>query len=185
MAYLASGLAFSTLSKEGANLALCTTINTTANPEYPALPFALGERTVGTDGSEWIYASPAGAYAVGVVGYLDTSWNFTAITTTSVSGLSGFQIGVMSQVASVTATPTTTLFDGVWIQVAGGCAAINVTASAAANVQLYTSATAGRISDSSAASAVLLNGIVLTTARGGTAGNTVGLLNFPEILLTT
>lgn len=183
MAYLPSGLAFSTLSKEGANLAICTTLNTVQNPEYPALPFVLGERTVGTDGSEWIYVEPAGAYAVGTVGYIDANWEFHAITTTNATANEGMMVGVFSQVASVTASPTATNYDGVWAQVAGGCAAIQVSASAAANVQLYASATPGQISDS--ATGGVLNGIVLTVANGASPGTTTGLLNFPETVLTT
>src|ERR1700761_4002357 len=119
MAAIASGLNFSTLSAEGFALNICTTINTVANPEYPALPVALGTKTIGLDGSEWTYASPAGAYAIGVVGYLDTSWNFTALTSTNAANVSGQKVGVMSQVASVTASPTSMNFDGVWVQTDG------------------------------------------------------------------
>jgi hypothetical protein len=194
MAYTASGLAFSTLSKEGANLALCSTIDTVKNPEYPALPFALGERTVGVDGSEWIYCEPAANYAIGTVGYIDTSWKFTALTTANAT-LSGAQVGVMSQVASTVASPTSTNYEGVWVQVAGGCPAISGYTSTSANAQLYTvtpgsypgsAATAGMLCSSSANSAVAINGIIFTTAIGsGGVANGVGLLNFPEIVLTT
>lgn len=185
MAYLPSGLAFSTLSKEGANLALCTTINTVQNPEYPALPFVLGERTIGTDGSEWIYVEPAANYAVGVVGYIDANWVFHALTSTNAAANPGMMIGVFSQVASITASPTATNYDGVWAQIAGGCAAISVTASAAANVQLYSTATPGELTDSNSGTPPAINGIVLTVANGGSPGNTTGLLNFPEAVLTT
>lgn len=183
MAYAAAGLAYSTLAKEGAALAICTTIDTSLNPEYPALPFALGERTLGTDGSAWVYVKPAAAYAIGTVGYINTSWTFTALTTSNAT-LSGLSVGVMSQVASAT-TATATNFDGLWVQVAGGCPGLLVKASSAANVQLYTTVTAGTLIDSSASSAVAINGIVLTTARGGTDGLAPAFLNFPEILLTT
>ena len=136
MAAIASGLNYSTLNLEGVNLALCTTVNTSVNPEYPALPFAFGTLTLGLDGSEWIYAKPAAPYAVGTVGVFDTSWNFTNITVANALTTSGQKVGVMSQVASIT-TPTTTNYDGVWVQVSGLCPAINVAASASANAQLY------------------------------------------------
>lgn len=184
MAFLLSGLNFSTESKEGIALNICTTINTTVNPEYPALPFQLGTTTFGLDGSSWIYCQPASNYAIGVVGYIDTSWKFTALTTSNAT-LSGQLVGVMSQVASVTATPTSTLFDGVWIQVHGGCPAIQGAASSAANAQLYTTTTAGQITSVSGGGNVALNGIILTTAVGGSAATAVGVLNNPEILLTT
>jgi hypothetical protein len=187
MAAIASGLNFSTLNKEGVNLAICNTINTTTNPEYPALPFALGDVTEGLDGSSWIYAKPAANYAIGTVGYFDTSWNFTALPTGSLSSQSGLKVGVMSQVASVTASPSSTNYDGVWVQVAGLCPAIQVAASTSANAQLYNmaSTTTGQLTSTSGSNSAI-NGIILTTAQGGGgAGTQVGLLNFPEIILTT
>ena len=184
--FLAAGAAYSTLSKEGANLALCTTINTTANPEYPALPFALGEVTEGTDGSTWVYAKPAANYAIGTFGWFDASWNFTAITTTAASGISGYKMGCMSQVASVTATPTSTLYDGVWVQTSGGCPGILCAASTSAFAQLYTYTVAGELNSSSGGGAVAINGVIIITAVGASAAaNAVGVLNFPELSLTT
>ena len=185
MAYLLSGLNFSTESKEGVALNICTTVNTTANPEYPAQPFPFGTFTYGLDDSKWIFCEPASNYAIGTVGYIDTSWKFTAITTANAT-LSGMMVGVMSQVASVTVTPTSTLYDGLWVQVGGGCPAIQGAASTSANAQLYTTTTAGQITSTSGGGNVALNGMILTTAVGsGAAATAVGLLNDPEILLTT
>ena len=179
---IASGLNFSTLSAEGIALNICNTLNNTT-PEYPGLPFTFGTETLGLDGSKWIYAKPAGAYAVGTVGYLDTNWNFTALTTANAAAVSGLKVGVMSQVASVTASPSSTVYDGVWVQVDGACPAINVAASTTANAQLYTSTVAGQLT-STASTNVALNGIVLTTAGGASAGNEPGMMNSPEVLLT-
>jgi hypothetical protein len=185
MAAIASGLNFSTLSAEGFALNICTTINTTQNPEYPATPVAFGTPTLGMDGSKWVYAKPAANYAVGTVGYLDTSWNFTAITTTNAASISGESVAVLSQVASVTASPTTTNYDGVWVQTGGLCPAIQVAASTTANAQLYTSATAGQLTSTSSGN-VALNGVVITTAQGsGGAGTQPGVLLEPEVALTS
>lgn len=137
MAALASGLNFSTLSEEGIALNIVNTLNTAANPEYPALPFALGTTTLGLDGSKWVYVKPAGLYALGTVGVIDTSWNFTALTVANALTTYGQQVGVLSQVGSVTAVPTATVYDGMWAQIGGLCPAINVAASTTANVQLY------------------------------------------------
>jgi hypothetical protein len=193
MAAIASGLNFSTLSESGIALDLCYTINTTTNPEYPALPFALGTRTIGLDGSTWIFAKPAANYAIGVVGYFDTSWNFTALTTANAT-LTGNFVGVMSQVASTTSTVTSTNYDGVWVQTSGLCPAISGYTSTSANAQLYTctpgsypgsAALAGMMTSSSANSAVAIDGIILTTAVGsGGVANAVGLLNFPQVNLS-
>lgn len=137
MAAIASGLNFSTLSEEGIALNICNTVNTQVNPEYPALPFAFGQRTLGLDGSTWNYCKPSGLYAVGTVGYMDTSWNFTAITVANALTTFGQPVGVLSQVGSATATPTSTLYDGIWVQTSGLCPAITVAASTTANAQLY------------------------------------------------
>lgn len=185
MAFLPSGQNFTTSSKEGVNLAICTTIDTVNKIDVPALPFVLGDFVLGLDGSEWIYAQPASNYAIGTVGYFDTSWKFTALTSTNAASVSGQKVGVMSQVASVTASPTTSNYDGVWVQVSGGCPAIQGAASTSANAQLYTSATAGQITSTSSGN-VAINGIILTTAvGGGGAATAVGILNNPEVLLTT
>lgn len=185
MAFMPSGQNFATSSKEGVNFAICNTIDTVKNPENPALQFQLGEFVMGQDESEWVYAQPAANYAVGTVGFFDTSWKFTAITTANAAAVSGQKVGVMSQVASTVASPTTTNFEGVWVQVSGGCPAIQAAASTTANAQLYTSTTAGQLT-STASGNVAINGIILTTAvGGGGAATAVGILNNPEVLLTT
>lgn len=184
MAAIASGLNFATTPLEGVNLAVCLTYNATQNPEYPGLPFAFGTTVEGLDGSLWVFAKPAGAYAIGVVGYLDTSWNFTALTSTNAAGVSGQLVGVLSQCASVTASPSATVYDGVWIQLSGLCPAIQVAATTTANAQLYTSATAGQLTSTSTSN-VALNGVVITTVGGASAGTQPGVLNGPEVALTT
>lgn len=186
---IASGSNFSTLSEEGISLITCYTVNLQSGglgmPEYPAMPFTFGTRTIGLDGSTWIFCEPASNYAIGTVGYTDVNWKFTATTTSNTTSLSGQLIGVMSQVASTTVTPTSTLYDGVWVQFSGLCPAIQCAASTAANAQLYTTTTAGQLSGTSGGSNAL-NGIVLTTAIGsGGAATGPGVLNFPEIILTT
>ena len=197
MAAIASGLNYNIIP-DAISIATCTTISS-ATPEYPGLPFAFGTTAAGLDGSAWVYAKPAGAYAIGTVGYFDTSWNFTALTTANAT-LSGNLVGVMSQVASVTASPSANQtsvpwsYDGVWVQVAGLCPAISGYTSSSANAQLYTvtpgsypgsAATAGMLCSSSSNGAVAINGIVFTTAIGsGGVANGVGILNAPEILLT-
>lgn len=136
MAAIASGLNFSTLSEEGIALNIVNTFNT-ANPEYPALPFAFGMMTLGLDGSEWVYVKPQGLYALGTVVVLDTSWNATPITVANALTTSGQKVAVLSQVPSFTAVPTTSVYDGMWVQTSGLCPAITVAASTSANAQLY------------------------------------------------
>ena len=184
MAAIASGSNFSTLAMDGVALNVVSVVNTTSNPEYPAMPFTFGTKTVGLDDSEWVFCSSAANYAIGTVVSMDTSWKATALTSTSATSAIGMQVGVLSQVATALASPTTTNYEGVWVQVAGLCPAILVVASASANAQMYSSATSGELTTASTGNTAI-NGIILTTASGTSAGNAPGLLNFPEISLTT
>ena len=65
-----------------------------------------------------------------------------------------------------------------WVQLTGTCT-INVLASAAANVILYSSATAGSLDDT-ATSHTRVDGIKLSTARGGTAGSAPAIASYPK-----
>jgi hypothetical protein len=180
MAAIAAGSNFSTLSEEGISLNTCYTIDTINKPEYPAMPFLFGQKTIGLDGSDWIFCEPAANYAIGTVVQLDVSWNATAITTAGI-GNAGNMVGVMSQVASVTTSPTTTNYDGVWVQIGGLCPAISVVSSTSANAQLYSSTTAGALSSSSGGGAVAIEGITITTASTGAANKPGIIIVQPEI----
>ncbi len=92
-------------------------------------------------------------------------------------------VGVMSQCASVTATPTTTLYDGVWVQISGACAGVKVAASTSANVLMYTTAVSGVLGSSTASSAVAITGIVISTASTGAASEPAVMI-YPQVLLT-
>lgn len=180
MAYNASGLGFSTIGLDGVNLTLTYTVNTTSaigsgyTPETPGAPFALGQVARAVDGSEYVFVKHAQATTVGQVGFMDTSWNFTTITSTNAAGLDGAYVGVASQLAASAASG-----DYGWVQVKGGCPALNVAASTLANAELFTSSTAGRLTSTSGG--VPISGVVLTAAEGGTAGNASATVNYPVI----
>lgn len=177
MAATASGLAFSTIGLEGIALNQTQTV-TSATPEYPGPTFSLGQKAIAVDDAEYVFVLAASTVTLGQVGYLDTSWNFTPLTTTNAAGVSGQLVAVASQVGIPSGSYG-------WVQTKGLCPAILGAASTTANAQLYTSATAGQITSTSSGN-VALNGIILTTAvGGGGAATAVGLLNNPEVLLTT
>ena len=48
---------YNTSAKEGVDINLVFNLDKTATPEYPAIPFNVGELCWGTDGSEWAYSS--------------------------------------------------------------------------------------------------------------------------------
>jgi len=62
-----------------------------------------------------------------------------------------------------------------WLQTQG-VVTLNVLASCAANVRLNTTATVGSLDDDATAGSLPVEGLVLTTARGGTNGTAVGVL---------
>lgn len=174
MAAITSGFNYSTTTDSGIALNICTTINTILDPEYPLPPFVFGTRTDGLDNSQWVYAKPASSYTIGTVGYLDSNWNFIAITSTNSASVGGQETAVLSQVASVTTTPTSTLYDAVWVQTSGLCPAVSVAASTSANVTLYTTTTPGQLSSTGVGNPI--NNIVILTASTG-AGTKPGVIN--------
>ena len=70
-----------------------------------------------------------------------------------------------------------------WLQIRGTCS-MSVKASAAANVRLNTTATAGYIDDDGTAGSMQVEGAYLTTARGGTDGTAAARLNYPFVSAT-
>ncbi len=136
-------------------------------------PFPVGTVAQGTDGSQWVYVrfGTGGVTGLGYVVVIDEDF-LAVMMSNSVGGL-GDKIGVAPAAAS--------LNDYGWVQVYGTVDDIRVSASCAANVVLASTTTAGEIDDAVATPTKNITGIILTTARGGTAGNAPGMLNFPVV----
>lgn len=137
--------------------------------------FAVGTRHCdATTGKEYLYvqADSGAVTGAGYVVLVDESYSADMIdTTNSASGFGQF-VGV-----GVSAIPANQYG---WVQV-GGVADVRVAASAAANVALNTTSTAGQIDDNAASGAEVVDGIVLTTANGGSAGVASGVLSNPTV----
>lgn len=67
-----------------------------------------------------------------------------------------------------------------WVQVYGP-GVVRVAASAALGTLLNSTGTAGQIDDDATAGAEIVDGIVLTTANGGSAGTAAGVMNWPKV----
>ncbi len=136
-------------------------------------PFAVGMRLTATDGSQWVYVliGVGGITGTGYVCVYDEA--FGAVMLSTSNDVYGELVGVPACGAAVAG-------DYVWLQIAGTCDEIRVAASADPNVDLVATATAGELDDD-VTTGPFVKGIVLTTARGGTAGNAPGILNFPMI----
>lgn len=139
-------------------------------------PHTLGMRIIGNDNAEWVYCKAAAAITgAGYVCFFDVDTSATMVSA------SNDAIGQLLGVA-MAAIP---LGSYGWLQVKGQCG-VQVLASAAANVQLYTqlAASAGILDDASAGvTGFLVDRIYLGTAQGGSNGlNTSGYLNYPQLV---
>ena len=125
-------------------------------------PFTLGQRVIGNNGSAWVFVQ-AGA-AITQYSWVAIDENYQAVMGTKALADVGHQVG-FAQVA----------FDDNdfgWVAVhAPGNITVRVLGSCAADVQLYTSGTAGAVDDTSA-SQTLLRGLVIVSANSTTAAST-------------
>ena len=137
----------------------------------PTMP--LGTIATGTDGSVWVQClvGTGGVTALGYVVVIDEDFSCVMMSN-SVGGL-GDAIGVAPTAAAVG--------DYIWVQRFGTVDEIQVSASTGANAVLASTTTAGQISATVTTPTKNLPGVILTTARGGTAGTAPGYLNWPTV----
>lgn len=165
MAYVTSG-------QVGIDLTKLTTGTTT---DGAGAEFALLSRVTATDGSHWVYVQ-AGE-AIGTAGMcVAIDENGQAVKMTKTLADAGHQPG-FAQMAFADN-------DMGWVCVhAAGNINFRVAASCAADVQLYTTGTAG-ILDDTAASQTLIRGCVLVVAASATASTREGIAIYPSTTAT-
>lgn len=149
-----------------------TTAGTGASFDQGGL-FAVGTQVTATDGSIWVYVHASAAIAQYDCVAIDE--NFEATQMTKALADVGHQPG-FAQVA----------FDDNdfgWVCRSGANITVNVLASCAADVQLYTSGTPGKLDDTSA-SQNLIRGVVLVTAATTTASSRECIAVFPSTTAT-
>lgn len=160
----------------GVNLAAVFTPSTSLYPfTGGALPnFPVGKLVTALNGSVWIrvLVSTGGVTGAGYVCTFNSA--FLAVMMSNSVGALGDKIGV--PVVACAAG------DYIWLQVYGKADAINVAASAVANVALAstTSSTPGTLDDAVGTGTKNIPGIFITTTAT-TAGNYPGELNFPTV----
>lgn len=149
----------------GANLTAPTTTQS----------FPLGQRSLGSDGTEYVYVQASGAitqyYACGV----DEDYQCAMLSNTTAAGAPQ---PAFAQVA----------FDDDdygWVPVRGSNISVKTRASCAADVLLYTTASAGRLDDTVGGSGIAVEGVVIVVAASAStsASNTVreALATFPHL----
>jgi hypothetical protein len=142
---------------------------TTAEAQQSGKSFALGDRYTNFDHKEYVYCQAASAIAANFV--CTISETYAAAQVTTASGGYGRLLGV----------PEVAVASGSlgWFQVKGP-ALIQVSANAAANTRLNTTATAGQLNTDGTSTNFPAVGMVLTAARGGTPGTALAVLNYPS-----
>lgn len=158
---------YSTLNAEGVDLSTAFTLST-STPEYPAAPFILGTQMLGTLDGAWVYCTAAGAVTLGDVCVINKSFSSIELTSATAATYFGMPLGVSM------ATVTTGQYS--WYQTNGISQSINVAASIAPNVQLYTTATGGRLGAIATGVSSTVIGIVTTTTSNATAGTYPGVI---------
>ena len=132
--------------------------------------FAPGNRYNDYSGKQFVYVKASSAIAQYDVVTYDETFTTTVAPVSTSNDARGDLVGV-APVAIASGSYG-------WVQIYGPCT-MNVKASCAANVRLNTTATAGSLDDDGTAGAIQVEGIYLTTARGGTDGSAAGILNYP------
>lgn len=145
-----------------------------ASLEAP-IPFAVGTRGMDETGREYVFASITSALTAGDVVMLPITVGGSAIALLTASALYNRQLGVVSATFAAAASGT-----GFWAQTLGPALnGVRASAAAVINVPVYSTATAGALDDTAAASN-LARGITFTTAPSG-AGVFAAMLNNPTI----
>lgn len=152
----------------------------TTSPEFAlGARGAIEDQSSGNGTREFFYVSfPAStARAVGDVVIINNLGSAVAVTTTnSAPGqTAGRRVGVV--VAAVSSVASVQYG---WVQIYG-TAGVSVLASAAANTQLNTTATAGALDDDATASSEVVDGLTLITAAGGAPAVVTAYLNYPFV----
>lgn len=132
-------------------------------------PFRLGDRYPGTDGQEYIFCQAGAEISTdGTPFALAVDENFQAVKLTKALAIAGHKVAFAPEVAILDN-------DFFWAITRGSNFNIKVGVSCAADITLWTTATAGVLDDTSGASHVAVFGVVLVTAASASqsAGSTV------------
>jgi hypothetical protein len=165
---------FATSGQLGVNLAQIDVLASTLYPGYvDTAPYTLGQQVTAADNSVWTYIKYGTGGSTGLGYAIVFDEDFLGVMMSNDVGAAGDKIGI---------APAAALIGNYgWVQVYGTCDAIHVLASAAANVPLASTTTAGALDDAVANPTKNITGIVLTTARAASEGNAPGVLNYPVV----
>jgi hypothetical protein len=130
--------------------------------------FGLGDRHVDHAGNEWVFVRASAAITgPGYVVRITPAYQANMLATAN--GSRGTLVGVAPVAFAVD--------DCGWVQVKGTCP-VRVAASCPANARLNTTTTAGQLNNDGTAGSFVVEGLTLSTANGGVAGNAPAVLNY-------
>jgi len=173
---------FVTQSIEGVNLTTLYTaydqtaaISSTNTPDNPGPQFAVGTEVVATDGSIWLFVKfTAGVNQYDVV-MIDPATNGAAQILGGAAENTKKRVGFYQNSTAAVAN------NYGWVMVSG-VPTINVLASCAKAVQLYTTDTSGKLDDAIATgSQYPVRNVFLTTTIGATASSNTAQAAYPTI----
>lgn len=166
---------YATSGQLGVDLSAFFHPSTTGYPYTSDVPqFTLGQQITASDNSVWTRVKLGTGGSTGAGFFIVFDEDFLGVMVDNTHGSLGDKVGVWAAGAAVAG-------DYGWVQVYGTCDAMQVLASAAANVALATTTTAGALDDTVTNPTVNITGVVLTTARAASQGNAPGVLNYPVI----
>ncbi len=142
---------------------------------HDAPQFKLGTTLLGSDGTEWVYVKATTALTQYDCAGVDEDYN--AVPITSTLARAGYIPG-FAQVAF------TVNYYG-WVALKGANISVRIKASCAADVQLYTSATAGVLDDTNTTTSSAIRGVVVVVAgTSATISSREALASFPSATAT-
>lgn len=149
-------------------------------PEYPGPLIAPGTLVTATDGAVWMFCKVANSQTIAAGDAVYVSSTDTSFTVTSLANAARLLKGMLVGIAGAAVTSAASSTSYVWVQRSGYASAVNVATGSAANTDLHTTATAGRLSATgSAGNSATVSGIVGLAAAASNAANCI--LNFPAI----
>lgn len=132
--------------------------------------FVVGQTVTSDEGRVYMYVHASAAVSLyDVVGIGE---DFEAAPLTKAMADDGWMVGVANEVALSDN-------DFGWVCIKGSDVEVNVLASCAADVALYTTGTAGKLDDNST-SQTKIDGIVSTEANGTSTSNVTCILTWPK-----
>lgn len=131
----------------------------------------------GSSGTEWVYVQANGAIDAYDAVMIDEDGQAAALTNTTAAADDGGRIGVVQCAFADN--------EFGWAAIAGSDISVNVLASVSADIDLWTSSTAGTLNDASASAGNMkILGAVVVTANVS-AGTVECVLQYPRLVIGT